>query len=247
MEEKTIDIMDLVMLAWRRIWVLIVAALVCATVAFGYCKLLVTPAYSAKASIIATNGAVTVYNDKSTVSASDLSASLYLAETVIDILKTPNIYKDVADKLGKSYNYQDLMSMASVERRGEDTLFIDVTFSSTDPKEAMRIANKFVETSCEYIPEYIPHSVAKVASTAIKASKTYPRTMVTTALAGIMGAVLAYAVIFIVESTNRAIKGEEDFANNFDVPLLGAVPDFENVDSSAYRKKRGRGGYGNGY
>lgn len=247
MEEKTINIMDLVMLAWRRIWILILSAVVCAVAVFSYCKFFITPSYSATASIIATNGAVTVYSDKSSVSASDLSASLYLAETVIDILKTPDIYKDVADELGKDYNYQNLMGRATVARRGEDTLFIDVTFSSTDPKEAMRIANKFVEISCEYIPEFVPHSVAKVASTAIKASKTYPRTMMSTAVAGVVGAVVSYIVLFIIESTNRAIKGEEDFANNFDVPLLGAVPDFENADSSAYRKKKGRGGYGSGY
>ncbi len=247
MEEKTINIMDLVMLAWRRIWILLLSAVVCAVAVFGYCKFFITPSYSATASIIATNGAVTVYSDKSTVSASDLSASLYLAETVIDILKTPDIYKDLADQLGKNYNYQNLMTRATVARRGEDTLFIDVTFSSTDPKEAMRIANKFVEISCEYIPEFVPHSRAKVASTAVKASKTHPRTMTSTAVAGVVGVAVAYIVLFIIESTNRAIKGEEDFANNFEVPLLGAVPDFENADSSAYRKKRGRGGYGSGY
>lgn len=247
MEEKTINIMDLVMLGMRRIWIIILAAVVFAACVFSYCKFFITPSYSATASIIATNGAVTVYSDKSTVSASDLSASLYLAETVIDILKTPDIYKDVADELGGEYNFQNLMGRTTVARRGEDTLFIDVTFSSTDPKEAMRIANKFVEISCEYIPEFVPHSVAKVASTAIKAAKTYPRTVSATGIAGVLGAVLAYVVVFVIESMNRSIKGEEDFTNNFDVPLLGAVPDFENAESSGYRKKRGRGGYGNGY
>ncbi len=247
MEEKTINIMDLVMLAWRRLWILILVAIICAAAIFSYCKFFITPSYSATASIIATNGAVTVYSDKSTVSASDLSASLYLAETVIDILKTPDIYKDVADQLGKEYNYQNLMGRTNVVRRGEDTLFIDVTFSSTDPKEAMRVANKFVEVSCEYIPEYIPHSIAKVASTAIKSVKTYPRTVRATLIAGVAGAVAAYIVLFIIESTNRSIKGEEDFTNNFDVPLLGAVPDFENVESSSYKKSKGRGGYGSAY
>ena len=247
MEEKTINIMDLVMLAWRRLWILILVAIVCAAAVFSYCKFFVTPSYSATASIIATNGAVTVYGDKSTVSASDLSASLYLAETVIDILKTPDIYKDVADQLGKEYNYQNLMSRTSVVRRGEDTLFIDVTFSSTDPKEAMRVANKFVEISCEYIPEYIPHSIAKVASTAIKSVKTHPKTPTATMAAGAAGAVFAFFVVFIIESTNRAIKGEEDFTSNFDVPLLGAVPDFENVETSGYKKSKSKGGYGSGY
>ncbi len=247
MEEKTINIMDLVMLAWRRIWIIILAAVVFAAGAFSYCKFFLTPSYSATASILVTNGAVTVYSDKSTVSASDISASLYLSYTVIDILKTPDIYKTVADQLGKGYEYQNLMSRTTVQRRSEDTLFVDVTFSSTDPKEAMRIANKFVEISCAYIPEFVPHSRAMVASTAIKASMTYPRTVMTTGVAGVVGAVAAYIVLFIIESMNRSIKGEEDFANSFDVPLLGAVPDFENAESSGYRKNRSKGGYSGGY
>ena len=36
MEEKTINIMDLVMLAWRRIWIIILASVVFAVAAFGY-------------------------------------------------------------------------------------------------------------------------------------------------------------------------------------------------------------------
>ncbi len=249
MEEKTINIMDLVMLAWRRIWVIILAAIVFASAAFSYCKFLLTPSYSATASILVTNGAVITSYAETTdkISGSDISASLYLAYTVVDILNTPDIYKKVADQLGKEYSYQGLMGASSVARRSDDTLFIDITFSSTDPKEAMRIANKFVEIACNYIPEFIPSARANVASTAIKAAMTYPRTMMTTGVAGVVGAVAAYAILFIIESMNRAIKGEEDFTSNFDVPLLGAVPDFENAEGSGYRKSKRKGGYGSGY
>lgn len=250
MEEKTINIMDLVMLAWRRIWIIILAAIVCAAGAFSYCKFFLTPSYSATASILVTNGAVTTDYNETTgkVASGDISASLYLAYTVVDILNTPDVYKKVADSLGKGYEFQSLMNRSSVARRSEETLFIDVTFSSTDPKEAMRIANKYVEVACGYIPEFIPSSRAMVASTAIKSVMTYPRTMVTTAAAGLMGAVVAYIILFIIESTNRAIKGEEDFNANFEVPLLGSVPDFENAEAgSGYRKAKGRGGYGSGY
>lgn len=249
MEEKTINIMDLVMLALRYVWVIILAAVVFAAGAFSYCKFFITPSYSATASILVTNGAVTTSYDETTgkIASSDISASLYLSYTVVDILNTPDIYKKVADQLGKNYSYQGLMGSSSIARRSEDTLFIDVTFSSTDPKEAMRIANKFVEIACEYIPGFIPSARANVASTAIKAAMTYPRTLMTTGVAGVIGAVVSYIVLFIIESMNRAIKGEEDFTNNFDVPLLGAVPDFENAESGGYRKTRGRGGYSSGY
>ena len=248
MEEKTINITDILMIAWRHIWMLILAAIVFAASVFSYCKFFTTPSYSATASILVTNGAVTISYDNAgdKVSSSDIAASLYLADTVVDILNTPDIYKKVSDQLGKEYTYQNLMGCSKIQRRSENTLFVDVAFSSTDPKEAMRIANKFVEVSCEYIPEFIPSSRANVASTAIKSTMTYPRTLMSTGIAGVVGIAVAFLVAFAVESMNRAIKGEEDFTNNFDVPLLGAVPDFENAESVAYRKNRGRGGYGSG-
>lgn len=241
MEEKSINITDLLMLAWHRLWIIVLSAVCCAAIVFTYCKFFVIPRCSSTASIIVTNGAVTTsFNETSDkVSGSDISASLYLAYTVVDILNTPDIYKKVADQLGDGYEYQNLMGRSSVARRTEDTLFIDVTFSSTDPKEAMRIANKFVEISCEYIPEFIPSARAMVASTAIKATKTYPRTMTSTFVAGVVGAVAAYAIVFIIELMNRSIKGEDDFTANFEVPLLGSVPDFENTESAAYRKAKG--------
>ena len=46
MEEKQINIMDLVMLAWHRLWIIVLAAVVCAAGAFSYCKFFLTPSYS---------------------------------------------------------------------------------------------------------------------------------------------------------------------------------------------------------
>ncbi len=248
MEEKTINIMDLVMLAWRRLWILVIATVVCAAAAFGYCKIFVTPSYSATSSILVTNGAVITSYAETTdkISGSDISASLYLAETVVDILNTPDIYIELADELGED-NFQSLRGGFSVARRSENTLFIDITYSSTDAIKAKEVVNVFAEVACEYIPGFIPSARANVASTATGAAQTYPRTTMTTAIVGILGAVVTYVVLFVIESMNRSIKGEEDFADRFDVPLLGAVPDFENVETSSHRKSKGRGGYGNGY
>lgn len=249
MEEKTINIMDLVMLGLRHIWAIILVAVIFAGATFSYCKFLITPTYSAKAAILVTNGAVITSYEETTdkVSGSDIQASLILSNTIVDILRTDNVYKKLELNLGAGYDYRTLKGGTSVARRNEDTLFIDVSFTSADPKEAMRIVNKFVDVACEYIPEFIPSSRANVASTATSASQTYPRTMMATGVAGVIGAVLAYIVVFIIDSLNRSIKGEEDFTNNFDVPLLGSVPDFENAESGGYRKSRGKGGYSNGY
>ncbi len=252
MEEKTINVMDLVMIAWRRIWVIILAVVVFAAAAFCYCEIVLTPKYSATASVLVTNGAVTTKQEANGTSAdkvlgSDISASSYLAYTIVDIFTTSDNYEKVAKELGGDYTAHNLMSRSKVVRRSEETLFIDITFTSTDPQEAMDLANEFGRISCKYIPNVFESAKADVISHATKASKTYPKTARTTLVSGVAGAILAYIVLFIIESTNRAIKGEEDFTNNFDVPLLGSVPDFENAESGGYRKSKGRGGYSSGY
>ena len=257
MEEKTINNMDLVINAWRRIWVIILVAIIVAGTAFGYCKLFLDPKYTATASILVTNGAVTTTiqdsNGKTTdkISGSDISASLLLTHSIVDVLNTYNNYEAVAKQIekeiGKKYTATELMSKSTVARRSEDTLFIDIKFTSNDKEEAKFLANSFGKISCQYIPNIIPNAEAGVVSSAYDAPKTYPRTTTATAVAGLAGAVIAYIVLFIIESTNRSIKGEEDFTNTFDVPLLGAVPDFENAEQGGYRKLKGKGGYSNGY
>ena len=128
--------------------------------------------YSATASILVTNGAVITSYAETTdkISGSDISASLYLAETVIDILNTPDIYIELAEELGEK-DYQRLQGAFSVSRRSEDTLFVDITYSNADPQRAMDVVNKFAEVACGYIPGFIPSARVNIATLATKAKK----------------------------------------------------------------------------
>ncbi len=231
-----ISLVYLIQLAWKRIWALITAMVLFAVGAFCYCQFAAKPRYTATASILVTNGAiVTQYNNDQTsskdfVSGTDISASLYLANTIIDILKTPDIYTELANSLGGSYTYDRLQGMITVNRRDTNTLFIDITAKTGDGEEAKKIANEFAKTSCNYVVEYIPYAKAKVASSAMKFSKVYPRTMTTTAISGVVGVVVAFVIAFIADSLNQSIRGEDEFISKYNIPLLGSIPDFENDD-----------------
>ena len=79
------------------------------------------------------------------------------------------------------------------------------------------------------------------------AAKVFPRTLVITGVAGIFGAAMAYAVIFLIYCANTVIKGEDDFKDRFDLPILGCIPDFATAKSEKYYKKYsyGKGGKAN--
>lgn len=240
-----ISLMYFLQLAWKRLWALLLAMVVFAAGAFCYCKFLATPRYTATSSILVTNGAiVTQYETDSqrsdSVSGTDISASLSLANTVVDILETPDIYVDLAKTLNDKYSYDELTSLIKVARRDNNTLFIDITATSTDGEETKMIANKFAEASCVYVTKYIPYAKANTASTALSFSLVYPKTTTTTAIAGLLGIVVAFVAVFIADSLNQSIRGEDDFVSRYKIPLLGSVPDFGNDELSGkyYKKNR---------
>lgn len=241
---RELSLMYLLNLAWRRIWILIAAFVVLASIAFCYCKFAATPVYSAKASVLVTNGGSITNTDRediNSVTNNDITASVNLIGTVVDILKTPDIYKQLADKVNtnsRRYSYQQLMAKCTVVSRGEETMFVDVSFTSSTPEEAKRLVNAFVELAPDYIADPIPYSHSKYYTTE-SAAKTYPVTSQLTIIFGLVGVVVAYGIILLIDSFDRAIKGEEDFASRFDIPLLGTVPDFEAATSSSNSSYKG--------
>ena len=223
----------------RRIWIVIIATVMCGISAFVYCDVFETPVYQTKASIIVTNGAVITDSINSTVSNTDLAASLYLVDTCVDILKSQGIYQELSTAIADKYSYKALKSSFTVSRRSDDSLFVDVSFKSTSKSEAIEIVNAFADISSNYICAAIPSATVAVMEHADSATVVSPRTAFSTVLFAMLGAIISALVILVLATLDKAVKGEEDFKASFDIPILGAVPDFDNSSSS----KKTTGGY----
>lgn len=249
---NNISLISLLKLALKHIYALILAGVVFAAIAFSYCKFVAVPKYSATGSIIVTNGSIindtqssaTSSTSSRNISYTDINASLQLADTINDILNTNDIYKELSNEDGNRYTYSNLKSRSSVKRRSTDSLFIDVTFVASTPEEALRLANKFLNLTPDYVKDYIPSAYTAIATQPDRAGKTYPRTSLYTMTAGLCGVILAYAVVYIISLTNNSIKDEDDIVNHYDIPVLGNVPDFANAKSKEYSTYK-KGGYGN--
>ena len=220
----------------HRIWIVIIVAVLCASLAFSYCAFIATPVYSARTSILVTNGGI-LTEDTDSISTNDLSASIYMMNTCVDILKSQPIYKSLEEALGGKYSYKELKSGFSISKRDDENLFIDITFKSTNKDEAIQIVNTFTQLCPQSMA--IEAVIVKEMDMADSASKIYPQTLSSTAIFGILGAVISCVIIILVATLDQTIKDEEDFVENFDIPVLGAVPDFDNSPTYAYRSKTG--------
>lgn len=226
--------------AWKKIWALICAAIVCAAATFSYCYFVATPRYTATASVMVTNGAIIDNNvGYEKVQGTDISASLALSNTVVDLLNTPDIYKALSQKLGDKYTYSQLKGMISAERKGEETLIINVSATTVEPGESIRIINSYASLVPEYINRFVPYSNVLVAAEADNARKAFPNTVKSTIIAALVGAILIYVMLFVAEDLNKAVDSQNDFVEIYKIPLLGTVPDFEGGGNDAYYSKGG--------
>lgn len=242
-----ISLSYLVKLALKKLWFLLIAAVIFGGCTFCYCNFLTKPIYKASGSLLVTNGALisnstnaSYQSSSSKIAGTDIVASLNLADTIKDILNTPDIFKELSEATGGKYSYRTLMSSSTVDRRSDTTLFIDISFSTGSRQDSVELVNTFLELAPTYISKSLPDSNSSITTTADNAVKTYPRTAFSTLTAALIGAVVAFVIVFIIDSTDHALKGDNDFTENFSIPLLGTVPDF--AETQMYSK----GGYGNG-
>ena len=243
-----ITISYLLRLLLRRLYIIVLAAVLCGGLAFSYCRFLVTPVYAANTQLIISNGAVIIEDksesavsptdDISKISSMDLQASMYLSGVCVDLLQSQKAYEKLSEALDSKLSYAELKKNITVSLKSQDSLFINITVKSTSKEEAIKIANTFVSLAPEYLTEYMPSAKAIPTQQANGASLVYPTTVRTSALAFIIGALVAYIIVLIVDVNDKTIKDEENFAECYNIPVLGCVPDFETVNEGGYNYGR---------
>ena len=231
---KEITLEYLVTLLIRRLVFMLLAAVVFAAAAFGYCKFFMSPVYRATSQILVSNGAVITGsefdNEETKISGSDIQSSMYLAKVCVEVLEAQEFYKSLAQKLENKYSYSMLDSFISVSLKREDSLFINISVNHTDPAEAKKIANTMVAMAPDYIKGSMSSAKVMITATADATPKVAPRTVITTGLFFVIGAALVYFISFIIDLNDKTIKGVADLTEGYNIPLLGSVPDFENND-----------------
>lgn len=245
-----IKISDLFNLLLRKIYIVILAAVLCAGFAFSYCHWLATPVYSASAQIIISNGAVIIDNengnqisptdDISRISSTDIQASMYLSNVCVDLLQSQKIYELLATALNDKYSYQALKGSISVSPKEQDSIFINISARNTNPTEAIKIVNTFVAMAPDYLNTYMPSAKAIPTIQADRASLVSPRTFRLTAIGFLAGAIIAYIIILIIDMNDRTIKDEYNFSSSYNIPVLGCVPNFVTTNANEEDYKYGK-------
>lgn len=229
-----------------RLWTVILVAVIGAVCAFGITYMFIDPTYQASTLLYVNNSDFSVGSSNFSISSSTLTAAQELVDTYIVILETRTTLDDVIDYANVDYSYKELKEMISAAPVNSTEIF-EIVVTSKSPKEAEVIANAIAKILPTRISEIVDGSSVRIVDYAVTPSSRSGPSYVGNALIGfIVGAMIIILIIVINEVFDVVVRDEEYLSDNFDIPILAAIPDMHSSKSNGYYYYNSYGYYGKG-
>lgn len=222
-----IDVTRLLGALWRKIWAIILAAVIGAGAFFTYASMMITPTYRAQALMYVNNRNITLSTSSVNISTGEISAASALVNTYTVILKSRNTLNEVIREANLKYSYERLKGMITAASVNETQIF-SITVTSTDPEEAALIANTVAKVLPDKIAEIVDGSSVRVVDYAVTPTgKVAPKLSKYAVEGAFIGALLVCAVVIVVELLDDAIHSEDYITQTYGIPSLAVIPDLD--------------------
>lgn len=210
----------------RRIWIIVLCAVLGLGFAFVYTKTQVAPVYTTTMKI----SALANIKDGESVSVGSYINMMTLAQrrvtTYIELMKTTAFYQLIADVSGTGYTAGAVKSMLYFEQI-EDMGIFTITITGTDPDAIKAIGDALSQELHAYINSLQSYSTITVIEPPIRPTVPINETLKSNCVKGFLGgALLAIAVIAVIAYFDTHIKDEESLTARYHIPVLGVIPDF---------------------
>ena len=234
-------IMDIVHTLLSHILVILLAGAVVGAAAWAYTTYKIPKMYKVTVTFYALSK---VTQDNDDTATSDIAKNRQLASTYSYVLRSNLVMKDAADRLeelgvtmpnGSKYNYGTLKGMTAVSTT--NTEIFTATFSSSDKENLQTIANTIAEAGAAKIQEIVGGE-AKVLDPAEPPGGPYSPDVKGKTITGVAVGLLIAAAIFIIRAlTDTTIWSEEDLSKQYNIPVLGSVPQIMTTEKQTTGKE----------
>ena len=229
-EKGEIDLAVMARILWQRIWLILLAAIFMASLFGVLTKFFIAPTYQSGFTAFINNK--TEAGQQTTVTNADTSAAESLANTYAEILHSRPVLEAAAklNKSDKTYEQLDNMVKTSIQA---NTQLVNVSVTAESPEEAYYLAKTISEISPDYVSDIVEGSSMKIVAKPVKnVNKVGPNTMKNGVLGGLLGALIAIAIIMIIEMTDTRIRDYEELEESFGYSVVGVIPTFEGYQAN---------------
>lgn len=236
--KNDIDLLMLLKEVWSKFWIILLVSLFAGGSSFLVAKLIIEPTYRSSFTAYINNNKDETLT--SSLNSSDIIVSQQLVRTYSQIIKCRFVINTAAKESGINKSYGELSKMVKTEI-SDETGIITVNVDSLNPSEAYKFATNIKDNALRYTAEIVEGSTMRIIDDPVISTAPYGPNYFRYALLAAVGAfLLSVLVICIIRILNDKIAGEEEFAERYDIPVVGVIPDVINVGKNKmnyyYRK-----------
>ena len=226
-DEIVIDFWELFYEFKRRIWWILLAAVLGTGAAGAYSYYLLTPQYISEAKIYVLSKETTL------TSLADLQMGTQLTQDYKELIGSRPVMQEVINTLNLDITYRQLAEKLKLENP-KDTRILYLTVTDPNPYMAKAIVDEIANAASDYIGEIMEMTPPKLIEDGMVATvQTSPNVKKNAAVGGLVMLVLACGVITLSVIMNDTIRSEEDVFKYLELPVLAVVP--ERKDSKVER------------
>lgn len=226
MEEQVISISE-VFEAIKKRWTIIVAITLTATIISGIISFFVIdPVYEASTKVFVGKEE----NDNAAYNSSEINMYQQLLQTYAQAIKT----KDLVNRAISGLKYDGLEARNVVESLTvnpiSNTQILQIKYQSKDPNEAKdvlkSVTDEFIVTAKELVPN---GNVRVIEEVELPQNPVSPNKKMNIAIAFLVGLMVSVGLVFLLEYLDNTYKNKEQLEKDLGIPVLGAIPDVENL------------------
>lgn len=232
-DEVEIDLQELFFFLLRKLWILILVAIIGGGIAFAYTKFMVVPMYQSSTSIYILNKR----DNGATVTSSDLSLSSQLTKDYASLIKSRRVMEGVIESLGLNIPPEALSGKISVANI-TDTRIIRISVTDANPANAKIIADEVRVQASEVIQSVMDIEAVNVVDVADLPRYAVSPNMKKNVLLGAAAGFVVIAGLFVVQFLlDDTIKTADDVERYLQLSTLANIPVFGEDEKKKGKKK----------
>lgn len=214
------NIRDFFLLMFRRIFFLILGAVIGFGAFFGVTKVTEVPQYVCEITMVV-NADPGTSNELGTI-----NASRALTDSYIAIMKDKAFAQKVKAELPESTNYSVNKITRSLSARSiDDSQILAVDVTTTSAQDSYNIAKVIQRIAPNTLRGYLDNagSIQPLLSAQKPTAPEPSNIAINSFLGAVLGFVMAVLIVFLVEKLDRRIRSEEDILSVVKCPILGSI------------------------
>lgn len=226
-----VSLWSIVGLLLRKIHWLIAAGLAFGIGVYLVLSLLVTPTFESRVTFYVYNNSGGA-SQSGSIDKSDLQAAESLATTYSKILESNSVLNAVLSDLNSTLTRKELAQMVDVAVV-TNTQLLEVVITSTDANFACKVAESFASVAPAEIVHITKAGGAEVVDhPEVATEQASPRTAFDTAIAVVVGVIIAAVIIILKTLSDTTIYLPEDIEKLVGVAVIGQIPEIEGTEKN---------------